>query len=155
MGGAQWQGPEVVFPEVAVGLLAEENFAGVLRLQVAHEVRDGAFAQGFEDEVDVIGHQTEGMDADFVTAGEAIETVEVGEQLGLGVEDALAAVAALVDVIALAAFERAQRARGWLGAGSSHIDKSFERGIILTYFQKYLRPEARGQSEEPEKSNGL
>ena len=105
--------------------------------------------------MDVVGHQTEGMDADFVTAGEAIETVEVGQQLGLGVEDALAAVAALVDVIALAAFEGAQRARGWLGAGSSHIDKSFERGIILTYFQKYLRPEARGQSEKPEKSNGL
>ena len=94
--------------------------------------------------MDVVGHQTEGVDADFVTAGETIKPVEVGQQLGLGVEDALAAVAALVDVIAVAAFEGAQGARGGLGAGSSHIDRSFERGIILTYFQKNLRGQSGG-----------
>jgi len=109
--GAEGDGAEVVFPKVAVGALALENFAGVLRLEVAHEVGDGAFAEGFEDEVDVVGHQAEAVDADFVAAREPVEAIGVGEELGLVVEDGLAAVAPLVDVIALAALEVA------LGAG--------------------------------------
>jgi hypothetical protein len=54
------------------------------------------------------------VDADFVAAREAIEPVEVGEELELGVEDAPAFVAALVDMIDAAAFEVTER--------SGHID---------------------------------
>ena len=134
MGGAQRQGAEVVFPEVAVGLVLEEDLAGVLRLEVAHEVGDAAFAKRFEDEMDVVGHQAEGVNADFVAASQAVEAVEIGEELGLGIEYSLAAIAALVDVIDAAAFEGAKGAGGNFD-GSGHIDKCVERGKILTYFQ--------------------
>ena len=138
VGGAQGQGTEVVFPQVAVGTLGEQNFAGMLRLEVAHEVGDAAFAEGFEDEVDVVGHQAEGVNTDFVAARETVEPVEIGEELGLGMEDALAAVAALVDVIDAAAFEGAMGAGGNFD-GSAHIDKCVERGKILIYFQIIFR----------------
>jgi len=135
VGGAEGDGAEVVFPEVAVGPLALENFAGVLRLEVAHEVGDGAFAEGFENEVDVIGHQAEAVDTDFVAAGEPVEAVGVGEKLGLVVEHCLAAVTALIDVVALAALKVALGARWRLRAASAHVNKWDERGKILIYFR--------------------
>ena len=64
--------------------------------------------------MDVVGHQTEGVDADFVTPREPVEPVEVGEELELGMEDAPTAVASLVDVVDAAAFEIAER--------SAHIE---------------------------------
>lgn len=134
VGGAERQGPEVVLPEVAVGLMLEEYLAGMLRLEVAHEVRDASFAERFEDEMDVVGHQAEGVNSDFVAASEAIEPVQIGEELGLGMEDALAAIAALVDVVDAAAFECAMGA-GWNLDSPGHTDKWVERGKVLTYFR--------------------
>lgn len=124
----------MVLPKMAVGLMLEEYLAGMLRLEVAHEVGDATFAERFEDEMDVVGHQAEGVNADFVAASESVESVEIGEELGLGMEDALAAIAALVDVVDAAAFEGAMGAGGNFD-GSGHIDKWVERGKILTYFR--------------------
>ena len=128
----------MVFPEVTVGLMLEEYLAGMLRLEVAHEVGDATFAERFEDEMDVVGHQAEGVNADFVAASESVESVEIGEELGLGMEDALTTIAALVDVIDAAAFEGTMGAGGnFHGSGhmSGHTDKWVERGKILTYFR--------------------
>ena len=49
----------------------------------------------------MVGHQAEGMDANLVAPGETIEEIEVVEELGAGLEDALFTAAALVDVIDL------------------------------------------------------
>lgn len=105
MGGAERPSAVVMFPQVAIGFAEKQDFAGMLRLEVAHEIGDAAFPGRLEDEMDVIGHQAEGMDADAVAARETVEAVEIGEELGLGLEDALALVATLIDVIGTAAFE--------------------------------------------------
>ena len=73
---------------------------------------DAPLDEGFEEEVDVVGHEAEGVDADTVAAGEAIEMVEVGDELGAGAEDGLLAAAALVDVVDLAHMEVALAGRG-------------------------------------------
>lgn len=56
---------------------------------------------GSRTKVYVVGHQAEGMHADAVTAGKAIEAVQVGDELGAGLEDFLPAATALVDVVDL------------------------------------------------------
>ncbi len=94
-----------MLPQMAVGLAQMKNLAGVLRLQVAHEMRNAMTPSLVQDKVHVVGHEAEGMDANAVTAGEAVETIEVGEKLGCVLEDALAFVTTLVDVIGLEALE--------------------------------------------------
>lgn len=95
----------VVLPKMAIGLAEVKNLAGVLRLQVAHEMRNAVTPGLVQDEVHVIGHEAEGMEADVMPAGEAVETVEVGEKLGGVLEDTLAFVTTLVHVIGLEALE--------------------------------------------------
>jgi len=111
-GGLDGLGVEMVAPEVAGESFGLMDFAGVVGLEVLHEAGDAPFGEGFEQEVDVIGHQAEGMDPDAEAAGEAVELVEVADELGAGVEDALAPAAALVDVVDLADVPVAQAGRG-------------------------------------------
>lgn len=111
-------GVEVVAPEVAFGVVESIDVAGVEALEVLHEAGDGPAAEGFEHEMDVVGHEAKGVDADFVAAGEEVEALEVEEEVGGGVEGALALGAALVDVEGLAAFPAAEAGR--VGLGSAH-----------------------------------
>ena len=131
-------GVEMVVPEVALGVLVEGvHVAGVLGLEALHESRNGAFAQGFEQEMDVVGHEAEGVDADAVAAGEAIEAVEVADELGTRLEDSLAAAAALVDVIELPDGPVALLGRGGDESGfglHGATDKWVSDAKILTYF---------------------
>lgn len=84
-----------------------------------HELRNTAFSLGFEEEMDVVGHEAKGVNADFAAAGDAVELEEVEEEVGGLEEDVLALGAALVDVVDVAAFEVAEA--GWVGLGSSHF----------------------------------
>ena len=101
-GGLDVFAVEMVAPHVAVDAHGLVDAAGELRLQVLHQLRDAPFSQRFEDEVDVVGHEAEGVDPDPVAAGQPVEAAEVGDELGAGLEDFLLAAAALVDVIDLA-----------------------------------------------------
>ena len=103
---------------------------------------DTPFDEGFEDEVDVIGHEAEGVDADAVAAGEAIEMVEVGDELGAGAEDGLLAAAALVDVVDLAHLPVALARRGggelcfFWGKGGHLLISGFSEGKFSLIFQE-------------------
>ena len=136
-GGWDGSAREVVAPQVAGDAHGLMNAAGVMRLQMLHQLRDAPFAKRFEDEVDVVGQQAEGMHADAVAAGEAIEAVEVGDELGAGLEDSLPAAAALVDVIDLPDGPVALLRRGWEESGfglHGSTDKWVSDAKILTYF---------------------
>lgn len=119
--GCNVLGVKVITPEVAFGAAEPVDEAGVLALEVLHEAGDGAFTQGLKHEMHVVGHDAEGVDADFVAAGEEIEAVEVEDDLGLGVEDALALGSALVDVVDLTAFETAQAGRELEARFAGHL----------------------------------
>ena len=60
---------------------------------------EGVGAPGHGDEVDVIRHQTEGEEADAGLRGGFAEQFEVDVAVGVGMEDSLAVVTALGDVI--------------------------------------------------------
>ena len=77
-----------------------------------HHLRDPPFPQRFKDEMDVVGHEAEGVDADAIAAGEAIKPVEVRDELSAGREDSLPAAASLVDMINFAHFPVALARRG-------------------------------------------
>ena len=49
------------------------DLPGVVGLQLLHYLRYAPFGEGFEQEMDVVGHEAEGVDADAVAASEAIE----------------------------------------------------------------------------------
>ena len=129
----------MIAPQVAGDAHGLMNAAGVMRLQMLHQLGDAPFTQRFEDEVDVVGHEAEGMDADAVAAGQAIEAVEVADELGTGLEDSLAAAAALVDVIDLPDGPVALLRRGGEESGfglHAATDKWVSDAKILTYFRK-------------------
>jgi len=92
-------------------VLEAVHVAGVLTLEELHEPGDRTAAEGFEEQVDVIGHQAEGVDADFVATGEVIEAVEVEDEVSGADERGLALRAALVDVVDLPAFPVAKAGR--------------------------------------------
>lgn len=136
-GGLDVFAPEMITPKVAGDAHGLMDAAGVLRLQMLHQLRDTPFAQRLEDEVDVVGHQAEGVYTDPVTAGEAIEAVEVGDELGTGLKDFLPAAAALVDVIDLpddpvALLRRGREKFGYRLHRSTY--KWVSEAKILTYF---------------------
>jgi len=105
---------EVMVPEVAGGVLEAVHVARVLTLEELHEPGDRAAAKGLEEQVDVIGHQAEGVDADLVAAGEVVEAVEVEDEVSGADEGGLSLRAALVDVVDLPAFPVAKAGRVWL-----------------------------------------
>ena len=109
----------MVAPEVALGVAESIDVAGVEALEVLHEAGDGAAPEGFEHEMDVVGHEAKGVDADFVAAGEEVEFVEVKDRVGGAEEGFVALGSALVDVIDLAAFPVAEA--GWVRLGSHVI----------------------------------
>ena len=104
-------GVEVIAPEVSFGALEAVHEAGMVALQVLHEAGDGAAAEGFEHEVDMVGHEAEGVDADVVTASEQVKAIEVEEEVFGFVERVLALGTSLVDVVGLAAFPFAKAGR--------------------------------------------
>ena len=112
-GGGDMFAVKMIAPQVAGGAHGLVDFAGVVRLQVLHDLRNSPFLQGFEDKVHMIGHEAEGMHADTVAAGEAIEMVEVADELGAGPEHGLLAATSLIDVVDLANVEVALA--GWGG----------------------------------------
>ena len=61
------------------------------------------------------------MDTDLAATGQGIETVQVVDQLGFAVEDALTLGAPLVDVVDLAAFEGAESGRKLGSAFVGHL----------------------------------
>ena len=124
---------KVVAPEVAFGAAEAVHVAGVEALEVLHESRNGTAPEGFEHEVDVVGHEAEGMDADFVAAREEVEPVEVEQEMGGGVEGVLPLGSALVDVVDVAAFPFSEAGR--VGLRSSHsTDKWVAGAKLLIYF---------------------
>jgi hypothetical protein len=105
-GAFDWFGVEVVTPEVAVGAAESVDEAGVVALEVLHQAGDAMFlASGFEHEMDMVRHEAEGVDPNLITAGEDVEAVEVVDELGLAIEDALPLGGALIDVIDVSALE--------------------------------------------------
>ena len=88
-GGFDGPAREMVAPQMAGDAHRLMDAAGVLRLQMLHQLRDAPFAKRLQDEVYVVGHQAEGMHANAVATGEAIEAIEVGDELGAGLEDFL------------------------------------------------------------------
>ena len=114
-------GLEVMTPKVAIGAPKSVHETGMVALEMLHESRNGALSQLFKHEVDVVGHEAKGMDADLATSGEGIETVQVVDQLGFAVEDALTLGAALIDVVDLAAFEGAESGRKLGSAFVGHL----------------------------------
>ena len=98
-------------PEVPRGVLEAVHVAGMLALKVLHEAGDGSFSQGFQQEVNMVGHEAEGMDADFVAPRQDVEPVEVDDGVSGTEEGPLALGAALVDVIDLSALPVANTGR--------------------------------------------
>jgi len=97
------EGAEAALPDVAATAMAAVVAADVAGEQPLHESAEVAIAAGPEDEVEVIGHQAEGGHAHGQALAAGGEQVEKGAVVGLVVEDAGAAVAAIDDVIADAA----------------------------------------------------
>jgi hypothetical protein len=85
-----------------------------------HEAGNCSAAQGCEHEVDVVGHEAKGVDANLVATGEEVEPVEVEEEVVGLVEFVLALRPTLVDVKDLAALELAFPGRMRLSQFSSH-----------------------------------
>ena len=131
-------GVEVVAPEVALGVAESIDVAGVEALEVLHEAGDGAAPEGFEHEMDVVGHEAKGVNADFVAAGEEVEPLEVEEEVGGGVEGVLALGAALVDVEGLAAFPAAEAGRVGLGSAHALLNSGFSAGKFSFIFNLFL-----------------
>ena len=133
-------GLEMISPKVAIGAPKSVHETGMVALQVLHESRNGTLSQRFKHEVDVVGHEAKGMDADLATSGEGIETVQVVDQLGFAVEDALTLGAALIDVVDLAAFEGAESGRKLGSAFGGHLLISvFPAGKFSYIFDIFLR----------------
>ena len=133
-GGLDGFGVEVMAPEVAGESFGLVDFAGVVGLEVLHEAGDAPFGEGFEQEVDVIGHQAEGVDTDAEAAGEAIELVEVADEMGAGVEDALASASALIDVVDLADVPVTQAGRGGVELFAGELGHLLISGIWAEKF---------------------
>jgi len=95
----------------------------VVGLQLLHEAGNAVFAGGFDQEVDVVRHQTKGVEADTVAFGEDVDAVQVGDELVVGVEDVLLVVAALVDMVDLAALPIAEPRVGILPIFGLHTNK--------------------------------
>lgn len=129
---------EAILPEVAVALLGAVDPAGVVGLELLHEAGDAVGPGGFEEEVHVIGHEAEGVDADGVAFGEQAESLKVDEELDVGEEDRLTVIAALVDVIDLATLPVAE-AGGGFQFFLAHTLKCVLAGKILTYFEGILQ----------------
>ena len=108
--------------------------AGMVGLQLLHKAGNAVFAGGFDQEVDVVRHQAKGMEADMVTPGEDVNAIEVGDELVVGVEHVLLVVAALVDVVDLAALPIAESGVRILSFFGLHANKWVSRGKILIYF---------------------
>jgi len=102
---------------------------------VLHEPGDGAFAKRFEEEMNMIGHEAEGVDTNLVAPGEGIEAIEIEDEVGGVTEDVLALGAALVDMVDLTALEVAKAGRVRLGVTRHSTDKWVEGPRVLTYFR--------------------
>jgi hypothetical protein len=89
----------------------------------------------------MIGHQAEAMHTDRVSSGKDVEPLEISEQLDVGEEDLLLVVAALVEVIDVAALPVAT-AGSWDESFSLHTNKWIEEAKILDYFENFLRDAA-------------
>ena len=140
---------KMIAPQVAGDAHILMHATGVVRLQVLHHLRDTPFGPRLEDEMNVVGHEAEGVDADAVPAGQAIELVEERDKLGPSLKDALLAASPLVDVINLAHFPIALTRRGAGQSGFflgevSHLPISvFSRGKFSYIFgknRKNMRP---------------
>ena len=122
-GGLDAVDAEAVFPEVAIALLGAVDPAGMVGLELLHEAGNAIPTSRFEDEVDVVGHEAEGVDADGVAPGKHVKALKVDEELDFGVEDRLTVVAALVDMVDLATLPIAQSGGGFqLFIFSLHVE---------------------------------
>jgi hypothetical protein len=90
---------EAVLPEVAAAVAAGVDHLGVAAVCAAEEDGEGVLVFGDGDEVDVIGHEAEGEEADACVGEVGGEVVEVDAAVGLGEEDVLVVGAALGDVV--------------------------------------------------------
>ena len=90
---------EAVLPEVSGAAAAGIDHLGVAAVGAAEEDGEGVFAVGDGDEVDVVGHEAVGEEADAGVGEVGGEEVEVDTAVGLGEEDVLVVGAALGDVV--------------------------------------------------------
>ncbi len=122
-GGLDPVDTEAVFPKVAVALLRAVDPAGMVGLELLHEAGDAIATGRFKDEVDVVGHEAEGMDADGVASSQHVKALEVDEELDFGVENRLLVIAALVDMVDLATLPISQAGGGFkLFLFSLHVE---------------------------------
>ncbi|MFM2124335.1 MAG: hypothetical protein RL328_786 [Acidobacteriota bacterium] len=90
---------EAGLPEVAGAALADVDGLGVAAVDAAHEDGEGVFAVGDCDEVDVVGHEAVGEEADAAGVEVFAEELQVEFAVAYGEEDVLAVGSALGDVI--------------------------------------------------------
>lgn len=102
VGFGEGAGVEAVLPEVAGAVAAGIDHLGVAAVGAAEEDGEGVLVFGDGDEVDVIGHEAEGEEADAGVWEVGGEEVEVDAAVGLGEEDVLVVGAALGDVVGAA-----------------------------------------------------
>ena len=99
----------VVLPGVSVSSSGQVQQAGVAGLEVSHEVGESALPRWFQDQVDVIGHAAEGMDAKGVAPGHEKQAVDVEQVESVVEKHPSAVIASLVDVIDLATAPGSER----------------------------------------------
>jgi hypothetical protein len=107
VGSAEGAGEEAVLPEVACAESAGIKVLSVAAVGATESGGQGVGSVGDDDEVDVVGHEAVGEDAEARMGRVQAEEFEVDLAVGVVEEDKLAIGAALSDVMGDAWFDAA------------------------------------------------
>ncbi len=99
VGRVEGDGVVAGLPEVAAGIAIDVDDAGVIGVETAEGEGCGVGVVGDGDEVVVIGHEAIAEDFELVFGGVLGEEAEEEVAVAVGVEDLLAGVAALGEVV--------------------------------------------------------
>ena len=111
VGGVEGDGVVAGLPEVAAGVAIDVDDAGVIGVEAAEGEGGGVGVVRDGDEVVVVGHEAVAEDFEFVFGGVLVEEAEEEVAVAVGVEDLLAGVAALGEVVGEAGDDDARAAR--------------------------------------------
>ena len=99
VGGVEGDGVVAGLPEVAAGVAIDVDDAGVIGVEAAEGEGGGVGVVRDGDEVVVVGHEAVAEDFELVLGGVLGEEAEEEVAVAVGVEDLLAGIAALGEVV--------------------------------------------------------
>jgi len=90
---------EALLEQMAPHPFAEVHRPGVAAMRLSDRLGQRGLLGGYEDQVDMVGHEAPGPDLHTMAGGERGQQVEVGLTIRVGTEDRQRAYPALEDVV--------------------------------------------------------